>query len=164
MADDHQTETTSPVSPACNPYGQLIRLDGPHYGGGMSTLLVPQVMSPPKELSLVAFQGDFCHAFLFTNFVWKAYGSPWLEQAAEGKLGDLSHDATRALAQTHFGRSNHRQEIEVQGVMLYGQCLIRLAEELGTGMVLGGSSGGEALLVPMLVLMIFAVGGDASVR
>ncbi|CAM1510073.1 Fc.00g004080.m01.CDS01 [Cosmosporella sp. VM-42] len=112
------------------------------------------VTSPPAELSLVAFQGDFCFAFMFSNVVWRSYGAPWLDQAAQGKLGDLSLDATKALAQANFGRSNHKPDIELQGVVQYGKCLKSLAAELGKGMAL--AQGGQDLLVPILVLMMHA--------
>jgi hypothetical protein len=113
-------------------------------------------------MSLVAFQGDFFNAFLFANFVWKAFGSPWLEMAAGGRLGDLSLDATRALAQANFGRANRQNQIAVQGALLYGRCLRRMAGELN-GLQLSGASGSASeLLVPMLVFMMHAVSRHPS--
>ena len=111
--------------------------------------------SPPQELSFIAFQGDFCFAYLFENFVWRAYGNQWLEQAAEGKLGDLSMDATTALAHSHFGRSNIQSEIQLKGQVGYGKCLKTLAQELGKGVELAKE--GSDLIVPILVLMMHAV-------
>ena len=114
-----------------------------------------RVQSPPPELSLIAFQGDFCFAFMFSNSVWRSYGALWLDQAAQGKLGGLSLEATKALAQANFGRSNHKPDIELQGVVQYGKCLKSLATELGKGMAL--AQNGKDLLVPILVLMMHAV-------
>ncbi|KAJ4198727.1 hypothetical protein NW767_008718 [Fusarium falciforme] len=101
-------------------------------------------------MSLIAFQGDFCFSFMFSNFVWRSYGASWLDQAAAGKLGRLSLDATKALSQANFGKSNHQSGIELKGVIQYGKCLESLAQELG-------SSCGRDLLVPILVLMMHAV-------
>lgn len=109
-----------------------------------------RVASPPPEMSLIAFQGDFCFSFMFSNFVWRSYGAPWLDQAAAGKLGRLSLDATKALSQANFGKSNHQSDIELKGVIQYGKCLESLAQELG-------SSCGRDLLVPILVLLMHAV-------
>ncbi|KAM5385726.1 hypothetical protein ACJZ2D_000925 [Fusarium nematophilum] len=111
-----------------------------------------RVASPPPEMSLIAFQGDFCFAFMFSNFVWRSYGTPWLDQAAAGKLGSLSLDATKALSHANFGRSNHKPDIEIKGVVQYGKCLKTLAGVLGNG----GVQGGRDLLVPILVLLMHA--------
>ncbi|KAM5361650.1 hypothetical protein ACJA88_014387 [Fusarium oxysporum] len=111
-----------------------------------------RVASPPREMSLIAFQGDFCFAFMFSNFVWRSYGTPWLDQAAAGKLGSLSLDATKALSEANFGRSNHKPDIELKGVVQYGKCLKTLAGALGSGAV----QEGQHLLVPILVLLMHA--------
>ncbi|WKT50562.1 hypothetical protein QSH57_015532 [Fusarium oxysporum f. sp. vasinfectum] len=116
-----------------------------------------RVASPPPEMSLIAFQGDFCFAFMFSNFVWRSYGTPWLDQAAAGKLGSLSLDATKALSEANFGRSNHKPDIELKGVVQYGKCLKTLAGALGSGAV----QGGQHLLVPILVLLMHAVGTES---
>ncbi len=111
--------------------------------------------SPPNELSLVAFQGDFCKAYLFSNFVWRTYGIGWLDQAARGNLGGLALDASTALAEVTFGRENHQAGIEIKGRATYGICLRTLAGEMGKG----GSSlarRGQELLVPILVLLMHA--------
>ncbi|KAF9781052.1 hypothetical protein IL306_014349 [Fusarium sp. DS 682] len=112
-----------------------------------------RVASPPPEMSLIAFQGDFCFAFMFSNFVWRSYGTPWLDQAAAGKLGSLSLDATKALSEANFGRSNHKRDIELNGVVQYGKCLKTLAGALGSGAV----QGRQDLLVPILVLLMHAL-------
>ncbi|KAI2465540.1 hypothetical protein F4781DRAFT_21297 [Annulohypoxylon bovei var. microspora] len=107
---------------------------------------------PAPELSLVAFEGDMCTAHMFRNFVWKSYGSLWLDQAAEGKLGSLSLDAVKALARLNFGLSNRIHDFELQGAAQYGKCLRVLAGELGKD----GSEvhDSRTLVVPILVLMM----------
>ena len=112
-----------------------------------------RVVSPPPELSLIAFQGDICFAFMFSNFVWRSYGSLWLESAASGKLGDLALDATKALSRSNFGKSNHQSQIELQGVLQYGQCLNTLAKNLASHR----NREKRDLLVPILVLLMHAV-------
>ncbi|KAH7121625.1 hypothetical protein EDB81DRAFT_230961 [Dactylonectria macrodidyma] len=112
---------------------------------------ISRISSPPPELSLVAFQGDFCFSFMFSNFVWRSYGALWLDQAAQGKLGDLAFDTTKALAQANFGRLNHKSNIELEGVIKYGNCLKTLAADLGRCMECS-----QDLLVPILVLMMQA--------
>ncbi|KAI6087395.1 hypothetical protein F4821DRAFT_107466 [Hypoxylon rubiginosum] len=105
-----------------------------------------------RELSLVAFEKDVCTAHMFSNFVWRSYGCLWLDQAAEGKLGDLSFDAVRALAQLNFGLSNRAQDLQLKGVAQYGRCLRVLAEELGKDGT--AAQGSQRLVVPILVLMM----------
>ncbi|KPM44513.1 hypothetical protein AK830_g2026 [Neonectria ditissima] len=125
--------------------------------GHRSSEVIPasnRVQSPPPELSLVAFQGDFCFSFMFSNFVWRSYGALWLDQAAQGKLGDLALDATKALAQGNLGRLNHKADIELAGVVQYGKCLGTLAADLGKRMSM--AQGAQELLVPILVLMMHA--------
>ncbi|KAH7109522.1 hypothetical protein EDB81DRAFT_704630 [Dactylonectria macrodidyma] len=116
--------------------------------------MASRISSPPPELSLVAFQGDFCFSFMFSNFVWRSYGALWLNQAAQGSLGGLALDATKALAQANFGRLNHKSDIELKGVVKYGNCLKMLAADLGRCMVM--VEGSQDLLVPILVLMMQA--------
>ncbi|XXG96885.1 hypothetical protein Hte_003176 [Hypoxylon texense] len=109
-------------------------------------------LAPSRELSLVAFEKDVCTAHMFSNFVWRSYGCLWLDQAAEGKLGDLSFDAVRALAQLNFGLSNRAQDLQLKGVAQYGKCLRVLAEELGKDGT--APQGSQRLMVPILVLMM----------
>lgn len=92
---------------------------------------------------------------MFSNFVWRSYGAPWLDQAAQGKLGDLALDATKALAQANFGRMNHKADIELEGVVQYGKCLGTLAADLGKCMSMVQRV--QELLVPILVLLMHAV-------
>ena len=119
---------------------------------------VAQLPSPvPKQLSLVAFEGDFCFAYTFSNFVWRGYGSQWLDQAAEGRLGDLALDSVKALSYSTFGKSNRLVDVELKGSVHYGRCLRTLAKELRDGTVVSDRGKGD-LLVPILVLMMHAVG------
>ncbi|KAI0901671.1 hypothetical protein F4806DRAFT_8674 [Annulohypoxylon nitens] len=109
-------------------------------------------LGPAPELSLVAFEGDMCTAQMFRNFVWKSYGSLWLDQAAEGRLGHLSLDAVKALARLNFGLSNRVNDFQLQGAAQYGKCLRVLAEELGRDRP--GVYDNRGLVVPILVLMM----------
>ncbi|OTA80825.1 hypothetical protein M434DRAFT_37809 [Hypoxylon sp. CO27-5] len=135
------------------------RLHMPEFMG----LTQPAHMSfaPTPQLSLVAFAADMCTAHMFRNFVWKSYGTLWLDRAAEGKLGILSLDAVKALARLNFGLSNRVQDLKLQGVALYGKCLRVLAEELGKD----GSAvhDNRTLMVPILVLlMVSAIQADKT--
>lgn len=118
-----------------------------------------QSPSPPPELSLVAFQDNIYHAFMFANHVWRSSGVLWLEQAARGGFGQLSLDATHALSQANFGRAHRQPDIELQGVVLYGQCLKTLAGQLATI-----TQGGQYLIVPILVLLTHAVSESLSLK
>jgi len=117
-------------------------------------------LAPPPELSLVAFQGDMCYAFLFENFVWRSYGKLWLDQAAEGKLGGLAQQGADALARSHFGRSNRQTEIQLKGQVTYGKCLMTLVDELGKMMGRGPEKTKGQLIVPVLILMLYSVSQD----
>ncbi|KAI1781304.1 hypothetical protein F4818DRAFT_34655 [Hypoxylon cercidicola] len=119
-----------------------------------STQLVSMDMgfSPTRELNLIAFEEDVCTAHMLGNFVWRSYGCLWLEQAAKGKLGGLSFDAVRALAQLNFGLSNRAQDLQLKGAAQYGRCLRVLAEELGKDDT--AAHGSQRLVVPILVLMM----------
>jgi hypothetical protein len=108
--------------------------------------------SPPPELSLLAFQNDICLSFMFSNYVWRSSGVLWLEDAASGKFGLLSLKTTYALSRANFGRSHHQPDIERQGIVVYGQCLTSLAGQLTTQ-----DKTRQALIVPMLVLLLHAV-------
>lgn len=108
--------------------------------------------APAPELSLVAFEGDIYTAHMFGNFVWKTYGTLWLDQAAEGRLGNLSLDAVRALAQSSFGLKNRVQDLQLKGAAQYGKCLRVLADELGRDDAAVHDS--RRLVVPILVLMM----------
>lgn len=108
--------------------------------------------SPPPELSLIAFQDNIYHAFMFANHVWRSSGVLWLEHAAKGNFGPLSLEATHALSQANFGRSHHQPDIEFKGKELYEQCLTNLAGQLASV-----SQCNPALIVPVLVLLTHAV-------
>ncbi|KAI1375817.1 hypothetical protein F4677DRAFT_101693 [Hypoxylon crocopeplum] len=113
---------------------------------------VSMTFTPTRELSLVAFETDICTAHMFRNFVWKSYGTPWLDQAAGGKLGNLSLDAVTALAQLNFGLSNRTRDLQLRGSAQYGKCLRVLAGELGKDGAAVHDS--RWLVVPILVLMM----------
>ncbi|KAL7626454.1 hypothetical protein AAE478_003226 [Parahypoxylon ruwenzoriense] len=89
---------------------------------------------------------------MFNNFIWKTYGALWLDHAAEGKLGDLSLDAAKALAQLSFGLDSGVRDVQLKGVAQYGKCLRALAEGLGEHCAAARSS--QSFVVPILVLMM----------
>lgn len=93
---------------------------------------------------------------MFSNFVWRSYGVLWLDQAAEGKLGDLALSATKALSKANFGRSNRISEIELEGSVQYGKCLKKLASRIEQEIAAGQEA--RLLIVPILVLIMHAVG------
>ena len=94
-----------------------------------------------------------CSAFLVANFVWRTYGTPWLEMAAKGELGQLSLDASRALSQTNFGTAHHHEAIKLDGMIQYSKVLKALALQLLDPM----RPGLEELIVPVMMLLIHAV-------
>ncbi|KAI0602954.1 hypothetical protein F4775DRAFT_5501 [Biscogniauxia sp. FL1348] len=116
--------------------------------------LVSTVVSPARQIDLAAFREDMCVAYMSRNFVWRSYGTLWLDQAAAGKLGYLSLQATNALSQLSFGLHHRMREVECMGASLYGKCLRILAEELGKGPAMARR--GRELIIPILVLMMLA--------
>ncbi|KAI0115424.1 hypothetical protein F4814DRAFT_321991 [Daldinia grandis] len=126
------------------------RLNMPEFVGIVQP--VPVSFVPPPELSLDAFERDMCTAYMFGNFVWRSYGTIWLNQASEGKLGGLSLDAVTALSQLSFGLNNRIQELQLKGAAQYGRCLRILAEELRRDSAAGYDN--RRLVVPILVLMM----------
>lgn len=92
-------------------------------------------------------------AFLVANFVWRTYGSPWLEMAVKGNLGLLSQDASRALSQTNFGTAHHQEDIKLDGMIQYSKVLKALAPQLSDPR----RPGVEELIVPIMMLLIHAV-------
>lgn len=109
--------------------------------------------SVPPELSLVAFREDVQFSFLFDNFVWSSYGSPWLQLAAAGKLDALSLEACRVFSLGTFGRHHHQREIEVSGAIHYDKTVRALSSRLSNV----GSAGSEALIVPITILLMHSV-------
>ncbi|KAF2804810.1 uncharacterized protein BDZ99DRAFT_143497 [Mytilinidion resinicola] len=119
----------------------------------MPATVVPRMRTPaPNELSFVAFKGDFCVSFLFDNFVWRTYGTPWLQMAAAGKLNPLALEACQALSWTHFGVTHHQRDILVEGSVRYGKTLKGLIPGLSDPM----RPGVEALIVPVMIMLMHA--------
>ncbi|KAJ9603348.1 hypothetical protein H2200_012126 [Cladophialophora chaetospira] len=108
--------------------------------------------SLPTELSFVAFRENIQFAYLFDNFVWSSYGSPWLQMSAEGKLDALSLEACRAFSLSIFGRHHHQAEIEVSGAVHYDKTVRALSSRLSNV----GAPGSETLIVPILILLMHA--------
>ena len=113
------------------------------------------VTNPPPELDLSAFQWDIYAARMFDNFIWRSYGTGWLDVAARGKLGDLSQKTVKAFSQFSFGQSNKAQHIKDQGDTYYGECMGVVREKLQTGTAL--AQGVHHLVCPILVMIMLAV-------
>lgn len=107
----------------------------------------------PEELSLIAFKDDMQFAYLFDNFVWSSYGSPWLQMSAMGRVDSLSLAACQAFAHTVYGKHHHMRDVEVEGSIRYGQTVRMLSQALTRV----GEPGTEALLVPITILLMHAV-------
>lgn len=107
----------------------------------------------PPELSLVAFKDSIQFAYLFDNFVWSGYGTPWLQMSAEGKMDALSLEACQAFSLSIFGRHHHQPDIEVSGAIHYDKAVRALSSRLCHV----GSPGSETLLVPIMILMMHSV-------
>jgi hypothetical protein len=112
-----------------------------------------QPIQMPEELCLVAFRNDMQFAYLFGNFVWSSYGTPWLEMAARGEMDQLSRAACQAFAQTVYGKHHRSRDIEVEGCVQYGHVVRALSLELDQL----DRPGREALLVPIMILLLHAV-------
>lgn len=107
----------------------------------------------PTELSFTAFRENIQFSYLFDNFVWSSFGSPWLHLAAEGKLDALSLEACRAFSLSLFGRHHHQADIEVSGAVHYDKTVRALSSRLSNV----GAPGSEALIVPIMILLMHAV-------
>ncbi|KAL6243690.1 hypothetical protein RBB50_009123 [Rhinocladiella similis] len=103
-----------------------------------------------QELSLVAFRDDIQFSYLFDNFVWSSYGSPWLQMAAAGRLDSLSLEACRAFSLSIFGKHHHQPDIEVSGAMHYDKTVRALSSRLSRV----GSPGSEGLAIPITILLM----------
>lgn len=106
-----------------------------------------------QELSLVAFRDDIQFSYLFDNFVWSSYGSPWLQMAAAGRLDSLSLEACRAFSLSIFGKHHHQPDIEVSGAMHYDKTVRALSSRLSRV----GSPGSEGLAIPITILLMHSV-------
>ena len=95
-----------------------------------SNALQQSYSAMPSELSLVAFRDDIQFSFLFDNFVWSSYGSPWLQMSAGGKFDALSLEACRAFSLSIFGRHHHQADIEVSGALHYHKTVRVLSSRL----------------------------------
>ncbi|KIW76152.1 hypothetical protein Z517_10898 [Fonsecaea pedrosoi CBS 271.37] len=131
--------------------------DPPLTAGGVPEDLVlrsndspPSSSAVPKELSFVAFRDNIQFSYLFDNFVWSSYGSPWLQMSAEGKLDALSLEACRAFSLSIFGRHHRQAEIEVNGAIHYDKTVRALSSRLSNV----GAPGSENLIVPIMILLM----------
>jgi hypothetical protein len=139
------------------------RPDGSHVGSSKQRPLVTELVvrlnnedrriEVPDELSLIAFRNDMQFAYLFENFVWSSYGTPWLEMAALGRIDDLSTSSCQAFAQTVYGKHHHLEDVEMMGSLHYGKTV----RNLSTALSHAGERGSENLIVPIMVLLLHAV-------
>jgi hypothetical protein len=103
-------------------------------------------------MSLVAFKPDMQYAFLFSNFVWSTYGSPWLQLSAQGKLGVLSQQACSAFSQVTFGRHHARHDLEIEGTERYGKAVSKVRASLGDT----SNPAFPELLVSVLIFLLYS--------
>lgn len=89
---------------------------------------------------------------MFENFVWRTYGTPWLEQAAAGKVDPLSFKACQALATLNFGKYHHLPYMEAAACGAYGGMLNVLATE-----ICQPRYGVQSFLIPVLVMLLYSV-------
>lgn len=107
----------------------------------------------PPDMSLVAFREDIQFAYLFDNFVWSSYGTPWLQLSAEGKIDALSLEACRAFSLSIFGKHHHQPDIEVSGAIHYDKAVRALSSRLSSV----GAPGSEELIIPIMILLMQSV-------
>lgn len=107
----------------------------------------------PQELNLSAFREDIQFTYLFDNFVWSSYGSPWLQMSAGGKVDVLALEACRAFSLTIFGRHHHQSDIEVSGAVHYDKAVRALSSRLSNV----GAPGSEDMIVPIMILLMHSV-------
>jgi hypothetical protein len=138
-----KTVTTPPVPRDGFPEALVLRSNDSRGGSGPL----------PPELSFVAFRENIQFSYLFDNFVWSSYGSPWLQMSAEGKLDALSLEACRAFSLSIFGKHHHQSEIEMSGAVHYDKTVRALSVRLSNV----GSPGSESLIVPIMILLMHAV-------
>ena len=103
-------------------------------------------------MSLIAFKADMQYGFFFSNFVWSTYGSPWLQLAAQGKLGVLPQQACSAFSQVTFGRHHASHELMIGGVERYGFAVSKVRGGLADP---SNPRLGE-LLIPVLIFLMYS--------
>lgn len=111
-------------------------------------------------MSLVAFKEDIQFAYLFDNFVWSSYGTPWLQMSAEGKVDALSLEACRAFSLSIFGKHHHQPDIELSGAVHYDKAVRALSSRV-SGV---GAPGSEELIIPIMILLMHSVNPPTLMR
>lgn len=112
-------------------------------------------------MSLAAFAPSMQHTYLFTNFVWSTYGSPWLQASTTGALGPLAQKTTLAFAQATFARHHHRTDIAFSGAKSYGEVITAVRTDLSQH---ADRDALAALLAPVTILLMHAASTPAAER
>lgn len=102
---------------------------------------------------MVSFKDDIQYAFMFSTLVWSHYGSPWLQETAQGRFGVLALEACRAFSMRLFGHYYILPNIETEGAWYYGSAVRKLSARLSTF----GDPGSEELLIPIMILLLQSV-------
>jgi hypothetical protein len=110
-------------------------------------------ISISPTLSLSPFKHNIQYSFLFAHLIWSQHGSPWLQAAAQGKLGDLALEACHAFSMKLFGHHHSLIEVENRGAEVYGGVVLKLSNQLPSVR----ASSGEQLLAPAMILLLQAV-------
>lgn len=85
--------------------------------------------------------------------MWSHYGSPWLQDSAQGRLGVLAQEASQALSLRMFGQYHHLANVEIEGAQRYGSAVRKLSSRISTV----GAPGSEALLITIMILLLHSV-------
>ncbi|KAI1267886.1 hypothetical protein F5Y18DRAFT_442281 [Xylariaceae sp. FL1019] len=90
--------------------GRLVEIENANAVDATGTKTAAQItlLPFPKSISLAAFQDTICFSYIFSNFVWRGYGSSWLKQNAEGDVGQLAFDS---------GCREHRKSLPVRDII-----------------------------------------------
>lgn len=105
------------------------------------------------DVSLAAFKDDIQYAFLFSNLVWCHYGSPWLQESAQGRLGVVALEACQAFSLKVFGQHHYLTDIQIDAAQHYGSAMRKLSSRLATASALDT----QHLLIPIMILLLHSV-------
>lgn len=121
--------------PQQTPYGKMYSLEG-------------LAASIPQYMSVAAFRDTMHFAHLFDDLLWRSYGSPWLQESAQGKLGQLSYDACASLSQRCFGHRFQQPVLDKGSALVYDRVLSSLRVSISSAEQANPTS-----LTPVLILV-----------